>query len=77
MRELARSIAKANMRRAGIRHPNMHMAYGKWRKWVKWTPNPAPRLSPYAGFFARIRKRLEAAKMARITRKYQRRMARA
>lgn len=77
MRELARSIAKANMCRAGIKHPNHHMAYGKWKKWVNWNPNPSPYESPDAGFFARIRKRLAAAKMARITRKFQRRMARA
>lgn len=32
-RHLARSVAKANMRRAGIQHINRNFAYN-WKKWV-------------------------------------------
>ena len=35
-RSLARSIAKANMRKAGVEKPNRKMAFGNWRKWVLW-----------------------------------------
>lgn len=32
-RHLARSVAKANMRRAGVQHINRNFA-GNWKKWV-------------------------------------------
>lgn len=35
-RFLARSVAKAKMRRAGVEKPNHKMAYGNWREWVLW-----------------------------------------
>ena len=35
-RSLARSVAKAKMRRAGVEKPNRKMAYGNWREWVLW-----------------------------------------
>ena len=35
-RSLARSVAKAKMRRAGVEKPNHKMAYGNWREWVLW-----------------------------------------
>lgn len=35
-RSLARSVAKAKMRRAGVEKPNHKMAYGNWRSWVLW-----------------------------------------
>ena len=38
-RKLARKIAKANMKKAGIRKPNKQMKVN-WRKWVfcEWDP---------------------------------------
>lgn len=79
MRELARSIAKANMRRAGIKKPNRFMSGGRWRAYVRWTPNTIPRsMARTTGgvkFLNKIRKRVAAAKMARKTRKNQRRRA--
>lgn len=79
MRELARSIAKANMRRAGIKKPNRCMSGGRWRAYVRWTPNTIPRsMARTAGgvkFLNRVRKRVAAAKVARRTRKNQRRRA--
>ncbi|MBQ1792131.1 MAG: hypothetical protein II008_18290 [Oscillospiraceae bacterium] len=39
MRELARSIARANMKRAGITKANRCM-YRIWRYYVKWYNDP-------------------------------------
>ena len=33
-RKLARKIAKANMKKAGLRKVNKLMRYYKWREWV-------------------------------------------
>lgn len=35
-RFLARSVAKAKMRAAGVEKPNRKMRYGNWREWVLW-----------------------------------------
>ena len=79
MRELARSIARENMPRAGIKRPNKSMSHGRWRAYVRWTPNTTPRsVARTTGgvkFLNKIRKRLAADKVARRTRKDQRRRA--
>ena len=75
MRELARSIARENMRRAGIKRPNKCMSHGRWRAYVRWTPNTSPRMRRNVAFFSKIRKRVAAAKVARRTRKNQRKRA--
>lgn len=39
-RFLARSVAKAKMRRAGVEKPNKKMRYGNWREWAISEPQP-------------------------------------